>query len=151
MQAPSRTLPRLAERQQRRKSLISLTPLIDVVFILLVFFMLASTFLDWRSIVVQTVIPPSGASPAEPLDKPLLVTVAQNQIQLNGQVLSIGQLMAQLKQVLDGQANAWVYIKPVGDTALQPVIQLLDQFKSAGINRVRLMRDTNWQTIEQQP
>ncbi len=30
---------------RRRRSLISLTPLIDVVFILLVFFMLASSFL----------------------------------------------------------------------------------------------------------
>ena len=29
---------------------ISLTPLIDVVFILLIFFMLASSFLDWRAV-----------------------------------------------------------------------------------------------------
>ncbi len=34
----------------RRRALISLTPLIDVVFILLVFFMLPSSFLDWRAI-----------------------------------------------------------------------------------------------------
>ena len=33
-----------------RRRLISLTPLIDVVFILLIFFMLASSFLDWRAI-----------------------------------------------------------------------------------------------------
>ncbi len=36
------------ERPSRR--LISLTPLIDVVFILLVFFMLASSGLDWRAV-----------------------------------------------------------------------------------------------------
>jgi len=36
----------------RRKSGISLTPLIDVVFILLLFFMLTSTFVPWR--VLQT-------------------------------------------------------------------------------------------------
>ncbi|MDP7242489.1 MAG: biopolymer transporter ExbD, partial [Rhodospirillales bacterium] len=37
-------------QQRPTGRLISLTPLIDVVFILLVFFMLASSFLDWRSI-----------------------------------------------------------------------------------------------------
>ncbi|SFD74585.1 biopolymer transport protein ExbD [Thiohalospira halophila DSM 15071] len=36
-----------------RRRLISLTPLIDVVFILLVFFMLASTFMEWRLIDLQ--------------------------------------------------------------------------------------------------
>ena len=39
-------------KPRRRRSPISLTPLIDVVFILLVFFMLASSFLDWRSITL---------------------------------------------------------------------------------------------------
>lgn len=40
---------------QRRKSTIGLTPLIDVVFLLLIFFMLASTFLKF------TAVPVSGA------------------------------------------------------------------------------------------
>jgi biopolymer transport protein ExbD len=34
--------------QPKRKNAISLTPLIDVVFILLLFFMLTSTFVPWR-------------------------------------------------------------------------------------------------------
>ena len=54
MQRPISARLRLVNRagrpQGRRRPLISLTPLIDVVFILLVFFMLASSFLDWRSI-----------------------------------------------------------------------------------------------------
>ncbi|WP_193182997.1 ExbD/TolR family protein [Nisaea sediminum] len=45
---------RLAARRRRPSAEISLTPLIDVVFILLVFFMLASSFLDWRAIGLQT-------------------------------------------------------------------------------------------------
>ncbi|MFP4132454.1 MAG: ExbD/TolR family protein [Thiohalospira sp.] len=36
-----------------RRRLISLTPLIDVVFILLVFFMLASSFMEWRLIDLE--------------------------------------------------------------------------------------------------
>jgi biopolymer transport protein ExbD len=42
--------PRLAAKQPPRRAVVSLTPLIDVVFILLVFFMLASSFVKWRAI-----------------------------------------------------------------------------------------------------
>src|SRR5690606_18422295 len=54
--------PALAIRAARRRSTISLTPLIDVVFILLVFFMLASSFLDWRAIDLRAPGPAAGAS-----------------------------------------------------------------------------------------
>ncbi|MGK0476314.1 MAG: biopolymer transport protein ExbD, partial [Oleispira sp.] len=39
----------LSEKPKQR-NLISLTPLIDVVFILLVFFMLTSSFVEWKFI-----------------------------------------------------------------------------------------------------
>jgi hypothetical protein len=49
MQACAPQPRRLAAEPRRRRALISMTPLIDVVFILLIFFMLASSFLNWRS------------------------------------------------------------------------------------------------------
>lgn len=45
-------------RRRGPRTLIGLTPLIDVVFILLVFFMLASRFNDWRAIGLDV---PAGA------------------------------------------------------------------------------------------
>jgi biopolymer transport protein ExbD len=44
---------RLNTRLQKRRQAISLTPLIDVVFILLLFFMLSSSFVPWRQINVS--------------------------------------------------------------------------------------------------
>lgn len=44
--SPSQSSFRLPNRQRRTRALISLTPLIDVVFILLIFLMLVSNFLD---------------------------------------------------------------------------------------------------------
>jgi len=40
----------LLKQVQPQRSLVSLTPLIDVVFILLIFFMLASNFIEWQFI-----------------------------------------------------------------------------------------------------
>ena len=53
------------ETLDRRKHAISLTPLIDVVFILLVFFMLATSFTDWRAVTLAT-----GTSDATASDIP---------------------------------------------------------------------------------
>ena len=44
---------RLNQSNQKRRQAISLTPLIDVVFILLLFFMLSSSFIPWRQINVS--------------------------------------------------------------------------------------------------
>lgn len=44
---------RLNNTLQKRRQAISLTPLIDVVFILLLFFMLSSSFVPWRQINVS--------------------------------------------------------------------------------------------------
>ena len=58
---------RLSAENTDKLPVISLTPLIDVVFILLIFFMLASSFLDWRELSVQgqehktSTAPPSSA------------------------------------------------------------------------------------------
>lgn len=48
--------------QPRRSRSISLTALIDVVFILLLFFMLSSTFSRWRAIDFQAMPTSTGAS-----------------------------------------------------------------------------------------
>ena len=44
---------RLPNRQRRSRALISLTPLIDVVFILLIFLMLVSSFIDRKAFEIS--------------------------------------------------------------------------------------------------
>src|SRR3546814_18552679 len=72
--------PSLRSKGGRRR-LISLTPLIDVVFILLVFFMLASSFVDWRAIVLDT---PAAATRAGASEGALLVRVGRDRIDFAG-------------------------------------------------------------------
>ena len=70
MSAPTTQRLSLAPQNNRRRNLISLTPLIDVVFILLVFFMLASSFLDWRSITLD---PPKQTGGSPSLEQAVLI------------------------------------------------------------------------------
>lgn len=142
MQTPSRQ-PSFSDRQGRRRGIISLTPLIDVVFILLVFFMLSSSFLEWRTITVATASTSSTGS-AETSRESLLLSVSDSTIRLNGERLSVRDLVPRLQRALDGDPLLFIKVMPIGDTHLQSVVQVLDQFKLAGITRFRLISDGNW-------
>ena len=59
--------PKGLQKKLALQSEINVTPLIDVVFILLVFFMLATSFTDWRPIVWEKVFQERNLSSANPL------------------------------------------------------------------------------------
>ncbi len=144
MQTPATSRPfSIDSRPARRRSVISLTPLIDVVFILLVFFMLASSFLDWRSISLDTVLPSTTSQPTtEP--RPLLLSVGTAQLKLNGEVMTMAAMLPILQRRLDVDPGAVVRVQPLGDTTLQTVIAVLDQLQLAGITQLSMIRDRSW-------
>ena len=146
MQAPYKQ-PSFSDGPARRRTIISLTPLIDVVFILLVFFMLASSFLEWRSISIATAKAPS-ATPVQTEQKPLLLSVSDAEIRLNGELLELDEIMARLQERFEKDPQASVKVQPVGDTRLQSVIAVLDELKLAGINRFKMARDRQWTASE---
>ena len=63
-----------ALQPSRPRRSVNLTPLIDVVFILLMFFMLTSTFSQWRSVELLS----PAASQAPVAQTPQLVLLAEN-------------------------------------------------------------------------
>nr|VFJ57630.1 MAG: outer membrane transport energization protein ExbD [Candidatus Kentron sp. FW] len=129
--------------RKKRRAVITLTPLIDVVFILLVFFMLASSFLDWRSIPMQTSLP-STNHPKLSDDQPLLVSVSETRTRFNGQVMDVEAMLPLLHQRFAADPEAMVHVKPLGDTSLQAVIAVLDRLQADGISRMTMIRDRAW-------
>jgi biopolymer transport protein ExbD len=129
---------RLANRQRRKRSPISLTPLIDVVFILLIFFMLASSFLDWRTIALD--VPEKGAgSPA--MTGALLVELRADGLRLSGESLTPAALVARVQIRLAAKPDQRVLVKPSPGVTLQEVVALLDRLTAAGVRDLSLIRD----------
>ena len=107
-------------RPKARRALISLTPLIDVVFILLVFFMLASSFLDWRSIDLNT---PAQAAAGSSMEGALLIDLRTDGLRLAGRRLSLDALDA------------------LAGVTLQRAVRVLDRLSAAGVTDLSLVRD----------
>lgn len=140
MQKHANSLPKLANFSRRTKATISLTPLIDVVFILLVFFMLASNFMDWNSIALDG----SSANEAESFEGPaFLVQVGTDTLQLNGTTIGVVQLIEQamLRQPMD----QLVLVQPLANTSVQSLVTLLDALNAVGIHPLKLVEDPQWQ------
>ncbi|MEQ8816268.1 MAG: biopolymer transporter ExbD [Thalassobaculum sp.] len=125
-------------RLRRRHRLISLTPLIDVVFILLVFFMLASSFLDWRSIVLSA---PSAGAASAAMEGTLLVEVRPRGLRLSGRPLTLEALESRVRSRLADKPDQAIFVKPAAGVPLQRAVAVLDRLTAAGATRLSLIRD----------
>ncbi len=130
---------RLASSAGRRRAVIGLTPLIDVVFILLVFFMLASSFLDWRAIDLKA---PAAAVAAAGtgMEGALLVEVRQDGVRLSGERLSTGALEARVAERLAESPERRIVVRPAAGLELQRVVTVLDALEAAGARELSLSR-----------
>ena len=128
----------LAAPAGRRRNLVSLTPLIDVVFILLIFFMLASNFFDWQQLPLRTQISEGGQAGGG--EQGLYVVIAaQGQLQLNGQVVTLRQLERRLRRELGANAELTVQLEPRAGVALQTMIGVFDQLVANGARQINLV------------
>lgn len=119
----------------RRRSLISLTPLIDVVFILLVFFMLASSFADWRAIDLTQPVTGGGG---EPMTGAILVDIRSDGVRMSGLPVSAAEMQAQAADHLERSPDRLFIVRPAEGVPLQRAISVMDTLNAAGVTRLSL-------------
>lgn len=116
-----------------RRRLISLTPLIDVVLILLVFFMLASSFVQWRVLILET--PPLPTLSTGDVQGAVLVRVhADGRLDINGQ--QAGSLESGLRPFLARDPSQSVLVQPGRGVSLQALVSVLDRLHQLGVSRL---------------
>ncbi|MEM8790179.1 MAG: biopolymer transporter ExbD [Pseudomonadota bacterium] len=123
-------------REPRKRLKISLTPLIDVVFILLVFFMLASSFLDWRSIQVSSAGQPGAPSGVE---GSLLIDLRSDGVRLAGETLTLEALGERVGARMQAKPDQRILIRPASGVDMQRMVTLLDTLSNAGAQDIALM------------
>ena len=126
----------LANRPGRRRALISLTPLIDVVFILLVFFMLASSFLDWRAIDLSA---PGRATTGTSMEGTLLIEIRPEGLRLSGETVSLERLGSRVAERVSERPDQRVLVQPEPGVSLQQAVQVLDRLEVSGVTRMSLI------------
>lgn len=124
-----------ADKPVHRRA-ISLTPLIDVVFILLLFFMLSSTFIQWRQIDVSAPTE-TEASTDTKTQRIITLTSDKGLFSLDDrQYDSLDE--AAMKTLVAEDSEAIYVIKVEPGLRTQSMINLLDALKQAGAVNVSL-------------
>jgi biopolymer transport protein ExbD len=128
---------------------LNLTSLIDVVLLLVIFFMLATTFVTEGRL--RVVLPEAGAVPAETARKPVIITIsAQGSYRINERALlnnSRETLRAALRKVADGAPGQPVTIRADARTTHQSVVTAMDVAARLGFTQVSIAT-VNQQTEE---
>ena len=116
----------------RKPASIGLTPLIDVVFILLVFFMLATRFIDLARQPLSVAV---TGEPRAANEQVLFIRVLdESTIELNGERLTLEQA----RESLAKQAPQPVYVDSDGEASLQAVLRVTDLLQASGQTEVHL-------------
>lgn len=114
----------------RRKP--SLTPMIDVVFLLLVFFMLASRF----GTEAMIDMPLAGGSGQAYEGPPRLVDVSPQGYRLNG--VEVADLVTALQPLMSAPSDM-VILRGQEDATLQHIIAVMETLKAAGLTSLVLV------------
>jgi biopolymer transport protein ExbD len=115
---------------------INITPMVDVVLVLLIIFMATAPLIARRAITVQL---PKSAKAERAATETLRVELnGKREILLEGRKLSAADLERELKRIVETQPAAHVAI--AADQALPygEIVALLDSVKGSGIKRIGL-------------
>ncbi|WP_422050992.1 ExbD/TolR family protein [Shimia sp.] len=123
----------LSLESQRTSRKPSLTPMIDVVFLLLVFFMLASRF--GQDMSVPLMLGGSGQSYSGP---PRLVDIYTDTLRLNGVELELPQIAQQLDDLTKDPTDV-VILRAREDTTMQRTVEVMEALGSAGFPALTLV------------
>ena len=137
------------EGRARIREQLSMAPLIDVVFLLLLFFMLTSSFRDPEA--VDLALPQSRTStPSE--DALIRVAVDGNGVvHLDGQALAPGGLESALAPLLAADPETTVSLASDAGLPVQTLLDVIDDIRSAGGSRLALVTEHTLPTTASAP
>lgn len=116
---------------------LALTPLIDIVFLLLVFFMLASTFLRYSRIDVGSSQP--GRAVHALAGAQFVRVHAEGRLDLNGAPVTADDLLARLDAKADSP-SARVIVRPMDGTHVQDLVSALEHIRKSRIRQIIIAR-----------
>ncbi|HED40090.1 MAG TPA: biopolymer transporter ExbD [Chromatiales bacterium] len=119
---------------------VNLTPLIDVVFLLLIFFMVSTTFTKEAEITVD--LPEANAEPVEAALAPIDLTIdVKGRFYINQQKVvnrQIGTLKKAIQLAMAGRKAVPLVISADANTPHQAVITAMDAARQLGIVKLSI-------------
>lgn len=127
--------------RQAESAEIDLTPMLDVVFILLIFFIVTSTFAREEAIGLEPPPPPAPDQLDQPQVPAILIYVDEsNLITVNGRLADISSVRANIERVIAETPNSSVIIQAHPKAKSGVIVKIRDEAYNAGFrDRVNIV------------
>ncbi|MEQ8406479.1 MAG: biopolymer transporter ExbD [Oceanicaulis sp.] len=112
---------------------VNMTPMLDIVFILLIFFIVTATFLQEEGIDLT---PPPDSDEEAPPDAPTPILVQltdENRVFVNQDPTSAGRVMAAISRIRAESPNSPVVIEVFDDAEHGTLVMIMDELRANNI------------------
>ena len=125
------------KREEKELISINITPLIDIVFLLLVFFMLATSFIQKSTIEVNL---SSGKNVKIDNEKNTAVVILNKKglIYLNNKLIKVTNIRNEINNIVEKNPKYRILIKSHKKVPVQKVIRLIEEVRLAGTDNIKL-------------
>ena len=121
----------------KKSASFNLTPLIDVVFLLLIFFMLTTTFVNLEN-RIKVDLPTGDFAAAEPSENIIVTITENNTIYLNGKLIDPLKLTESVAAEIKDEPEKIVILEADKNVLHGKVIRVMDLLKKGGAEKIAI-------------
>ena len=126
-----------SKHRMRKRPVFMIIPMIDIIFFLLVFFMMNSLqTVAQKALAVQL---PQAQSASAPVQMPVIMTLdEEGHITIDNKPVSLQEAAVIMKRHMQENANAAVVLQADRRTVHGQVVVVMDMLKGAGVKRLSI-------------
>ena len=128
---------RVVGQEQQEEGEIDLTPMLDVVFIMLIFFIVTATFVKEIGLDVNS---PDKNQNIKDADKQSIVVqiTSRDRIRIRGRDVDVRAVRANIERLHAENPEAPVVVQPHPESKTNTMIQVMDAARQAGVYNVSI-------------
>ena len=134
-------MSRYARRREEEEAKINLTPMLDVVFIMLIFFVVTATFV--KEVGLEVNQPEDDQATLNPQDHKIVVRItSRDRIRIARRDVDWRSVRANIERMHAEHPEAPVVIQPHPESRTETMVHVMDSAREAGVEKVSLAAES---------
>jgi biopolymer transport protein TolR len=130
---------RYGRNRARPMSDINVTPLVDVMLVLLIIFMVTAPLL---TVGIPVDLPKTQAAPITGQDEPLVISIdSQGKVYLQETAIDLDNLVPRLQAITNNKPDTRIFVRGDKSVSYGRIVEVMGTVSSAGFTHVALIAD----------